>query len=339
MEKYFSISRVCARIGLVLHPPRTLPEATRILRGLTQSELATALGISQSMVSLLEAGKQRASAALVTSLAAALDMPEGLLRRPSPAPYTGHLLRPSLPRATRNAALSEVTMAHAHIDLLLAPSPADLVPAPENLDPVELAQELRERWDVQPGPISGMIPLLEEHGIVCVYRDLSDLGVPALASTAKSGRTLMFVDIAASRTDIAWSLAHELGHLVMPADPSKQSDMRADRFATAFLLPETDVRADHAFGSTLAYASRYGVRPRLLAQRLRDLKLVTHAQFRQLVHDTAEMPRSEAAAALLGSPSALADRVRDLGGSRQAAPLAFLTPEELRRRYLARSQT
>ena len=323
----------------VHQPPRTLLEAARILSGFTQSDLATALGIGQSKVSLLEAGAQRANAALVTSIATALKMPEGLLRRPTPAPHIGHLLRASLPRTALNLALSEVTMAHAHVDLLLDPAPADLIPASDG-DPNDLARALRDRWSIESGPPTGMIPLLEEHGVVCVFRDLSDLGVAAVASTAASDRTLLFIDTAASRIDVTWTLAHELGHIVMTSDPSKDAETRADAFAVAFLLPEQDLRADDTLGSTVelaAAALRYGVRPRVLARRLRALKMVTNAEFRKLVHEARQLPEAEAKPALLGSPSTLADRVRDAGGSRRAAPPAYLAAEELRQRYLSRS--
>lgn len=328
-------------IDPVQQPPRTLLEATRILRGVTQSDLAAALGVTQSMVSLLQSGTQRAPAALVTDIAAMLDMPEGLLRRPSPAPHIGHLLRPSLPRMALNMVLAEVTMAHAHVDLLLDSVPADLDSKPHG-DPDELAQELRERWTVASGPISGMISTLEEHGITCVYRHLSDLGVAAISSTAASGRTLMFIDTAASRLEVAWSLAHELGHLVLTSDPSKDQEARADAFASAFLLPESNLRADDSLGSSMslgAEASRYGVRPRQLALRLRDLKMITQTQFRQLIHEATEIGEEQPKSTMLGRPWALADRAREAGGSRRAAPPAFLTAEELRQRYLARSQS
>lgn len=321
----------------MLQPPRTLLEASRILRGLTQSDLAERLSTTQSMVSLLQSGKQRATSATVTNIAAVLEMPEALLRCPSPAPHIGHLIRSSLPRTARNRALAEVTMAHAHVDLLLDPIPAELDATPDG-NPDDLADWLRDRWALQPGPISGMIPLFEEHGIVCVYRDLSALGVAALSSTAEQGRTLMFVDTSASRVELAWSLAHELGHLVASDSPSKESEARADAFAIAFLLPEQDLRADGVVRSAVDVAPSHGVRPRALVQRLRDLGMVTHAQFRQLVHDATGVPDVEVPVTVLGSPSALANRVRDAGGSRRAASHALLTAEELRRRYLARSR-
>lgn len=324
----------------MIQPPRTILEATRLRRGLTQADLAAALGVGQSKVSLLESGSKRANATLVTDIASALNMPEDLLRRPSPAPRIGHLLRSSLRRTARNATLAELTMAHAHLDLLLDPRSSDLHSVTDSTDAEDLARHLRDRWKVQPGPISRLIPLLEEHGITCIFRDLSDLGSGALSSTAASGRTLLLVDASAPRVDVAWSLAHELGHLIFTGDPSKESEARADAFAMAFMLPEQDLRADDALGSSIdlaAAAGRYGVQPRLLAQRLRDVKIITHVQFRGLVHDSTQLP--EASTPVLGSPSAIADAVRAAGGSRLAASQALLTMEELRQNYLAGSGT
>lgn len=187
-----------------------------------------------------------------------------------------------------------------------------------------------------------MIPLLEEHGIICIFRNLFDLGTGALSSTAASGRTLVLVDASAPRVDVAWSLAHELGHLIFAGDPSKESEARANAFAMAFMLPEQDLRADGALGSSIdlaATAGRYGVQPRLLAQRLRDVKIITHVQFRGLVHDSTQLPEAEATTPVLGTPSAIADAVRAAGGSRLAASQALLTTDELRQNYLAGSGT
>ncbi|MFJ4175375.1 helix-turn-helix domain-containing protein [Microbacterium sp. NPDC089696] len=317
-------------------PPRTLLEATRILRGLTQSDLASALGITQSVVSLLQSGAQRAPAALVTNIASALEMPEALLRRPSPAPRIGHLLRPSLPRTALNRALAEVTMAHAHVALLTDPVHADLDPRPDR-NPDDLARRLRDRWAVAPGPITEMISILEANGIVCIYRDLSDLGVVALSSTAASGSTLMFLDRTASRMDLRWAIAHELGHLVMTDRSAKDSEALSDAFAIAFLLPEGDLRVD--LDDIAAEAACFGVRPRVLAQRYRNLRLITDLQFRKLVREEVALADAELPPVQLGSPSIIADAVRAAGGSRHAAAEAFLSVDDLRQRYLARSQS
>lgn len=191
-----------------------------------------------------------------------------------------------------------------------------------------------------PGPITGILSLLEQHGVVCLYRNLSDLGAAAFSSTTADGSTLMFLDTAASRIDLILAIAHELGHLCKIGEPSKEAEAGADAFAVSLLLPEGVLRADDKVGSSAdlaATASQHGVRPRLLAQRLLALKLVTHLQFRELVHGAGALPEEQAKIPMLGSPSTIADAVRTAGGSRIAAKQAHMPTDELRRNYLSRS--
>lgn len=187
-------------------------------------------------------------------------------------------------------------------------------------------------------PINKLIPILEAHDIVCGYRDLTPLSTAALASTAASGRTVMLLDTNATRIDLAWAIAHELSHLAVTDVPSKQDETAAEAFAAAFLMPETEILADDALRPVLdlsAVAEAWGVRPRVLAQRLRDLRRVTDAQFRQFVHQASEQAEHPGRRSLLGSPATIADAVSAAGGSHRAAPPALLSTDELRRGYLA----
>lgn len=325
-------------------PPRTVLEAIRILRGRSQRDLASDLKISQSAVSHLESGTQRADADLASRIAAALGMRQELLYRPSPAPRIRHLLMTSLPRTARNRAFAEVTLAHAHVDLLLDPVDADLERDHDHArdDPDEFAVALRARWGMPAGPVSELIRVVEAHGIICVYRDLSSLGVAAIASSSLTGRTLLFLDVGHARVELAEAIAHELAHLCIDSGPSSPEERRATAFASSFLMPATDLLADGDVRSDIdlaAAASRWGVRPRALAQRLRDVRMVSHRQFRELVHAAQGHAHDDTHTQLLGSPSTLARAVRQSGSSRAAADRALLEQDELRLGYLVRSAT
>ncbi len=54
----------------------------------------------------------------------------------------------------------------------------------------------------------------------------------------------MFVNRESPRDRLRFSLAHELGHMVMHTLPSPNIEDEADRFAAEFLMPERDIRSD-----------------------------------------------------------------------------------------------
>jgi len=316
-------------------------EAARVLRGLTQADLGEAVGVSQRTISQIEIRASRAEPGLTRTIATALGFPVDLFEQPDPSPRIGHVLRASLPRTARNDFLASVTMANAHANLLLGPHAANILRDPDGYaHPHDFAARLRRRWALPTGPVTRLIPTLEAQGIVCIYRDLTPIRTPALISTTERGQTLLFLDAGATRVELAWGIAHELGHRVFGEEPLKKGENDADAFAAAFLMPGRELLDDDELrvGLDLALAATaWGVRPRALAQRLRELNRITDLQFRALVHDAKALPEVDGRTSLIGVPAALADAVRCMGGSHAAARQAHLTTEELRRDYLARS--
>lgn len=313
-------------------------EAARVHRGWRQADLAEAAGVSQSVVSQLEDdAAQRSDPDLADALARALEIPVELFGQPDPAPRIGHTLQTSLPRTAVNQMLASITLVHAHVSLLVGPTAVAVFgDSDENAHSTNDAEHLRRRWSMPTGPVKRLLPTLEAQGIICIYRDLSPLRVPALLSTARGGQTLLFLDISATRVELASAIAHELGHRAL--NDATESD--ADDFAAAFLMPGQEVLDDETLepGMDLASAATaWGVSPRAVAWRLRELRRITDLQFRALIREAKGLGADEGRRSLLGTPSALVDAVRSAGGSHAAASRAFLSVEQLRRDYLARS--
>lgn len=190
------------------------------------------------------------------------------------------------------------------------------------------------------GPVQCLLPTLEAHGIVCIYRNLSALRIPALLTTAEHGQTLLFLDSSAPQIKLAGAIVHELGHWALGDQRPTGVESDADAFAAAFLMPGREVINDKTLGPGLDLAQAatiWGVPTRALARRLRELRQITERQLRDLIRDTKELGANEGRKALLGAPSTLVETVRSAGGSHAAASKAFLSVEQLRNDYLARS--
>lgn len=317
-------------------------EAARVHRGWRQTDLADAVGVSQSEISQLEDNAaQRSDPDLADAIARALEIPVELFGQPDPAPQISHTLQTSLPRTTRNQMLASITLAHAHVGLLLGPTAAISLRDPDAYaHPHDVAERLRRRWSLPAGPVKRLLPVLEARGVICVYRDLSPLRVLALISTTERGQTLLFLDTSATRVDLAAAIAHELGHRTLNDDSQEASESDADDFAAAFLMPGREVLDDETFGPGMdlgSAATAWGVSPRALARRLRELRQITDLQLRALIREAKGLGADKGRMSLLGAPSTLVDAVRVAGGSHAAASKAFLAVEALRTDYLARS--
>lgn len=328
--------------GTVLQPPHSVLQARRVLRDWNQTQLASAVGTTQSAISHFETGEGITDPDLAATVADVLDIPPPLLGVRPPGPEILHLLPPSLPRKPANHALASVTMTHARVTLLLGTPTEFLLRSPGGVGwahPHGYAESVRKAWELPSGPISRLLPTLESHGVVCVYRDLSALRTHALASTSADGGVLMLLDSRASRQQLAWAVAHELGHLVFGNEPSKAGEADADEFAIEFLTPGREL-LDLTITTSeelAAAATKYGVPARLLLRRLRQLRRVSARGEREVASAVRGMSLSELRRDFLGSPSRLADTVRTMGGSADAAKHAFISSEELRREYLSGS--
>jgi Zn-dependent peptidase ImmA (M78 family) len=110
------------------------------------------------------------------------------------------------------------------------------------------AQRLRSIWELGISPINSMMELLEDKGIKIVTVDLPET-VSGSKAFAKQGSVdaaaLMVVNSQHNGERQRFTLAHELGHLVLQFDEPlmpKQQEKAADWFAGAFLVTQELLR-------------------------------------------------------------------------------------------------
>lgn len=90
-----------------------------------------------------------------------------------------------------------------------------------------------------------MVRLLERAGIIITIR----FGVPevdAIAQVVPELPPMIFVNQDAPMDRLRFTLAHELGHLVMHAFPHPELEEEANRFAAEFLMPVANIRTQFA---------------------------------------------------------------------------------------------
>jgi Zn-dependent peptidase ImmA (M78 family)/transcriptional regulator with XRE-family HTH domain len=226
----------------------------RDLTGLTQTALASRIGVSAAAVSQFESGAAHPSPSTMAQIAEALDVPQPFLVRPLVDTHEGFFR--SLRRTAVSARRHARAVAHVAHDVALHAADREMLnvslipridlPLGASISAIEeAAARTRRSWALPPGPVGDTVALLEQHGVAVIRLPLSTAAVDAFS--------LPFVDhpvvvLAADKNDRARSRfdgAHELGHLVVHGEQIwgvKEVEDQAHAFAAAFLMPAAEIR-------------------------------------------------------------------------------------------------
>ncbi len=226
----------------------------RRARGISQVQLATALELSRAQISKIETGRMVPDDDFVARLAVLLRFkPSFFLRtaslRPSPANF--HRKRKKLTATEWERILAQAEILRLSIGSLLksVDMQASKKAAPE-IDPDQyagkiapIAAAVRQTWMLPRGPIADVAKAMEDAGILIVPFDFGTELIDGFCQPAIDAMPpLVFLNSRIKAKDrIRFSLAHELGHIVMHRIPSPTMEDEANVFAAAFLMPEEDI--------------------------------------------------------------------------------------------------
>jgi len=153
------------------------------------------------------------------------------------------------------------------------------------------ARSLRQHWGLGLDPIPKLVELLEERGIkvLSIVAEKVD-GLTAQVRRA-NGPALPVIVI--NRSDWAerkrFSLAHELGHMVMGISAAVNCEKAAHRFAAAFLMPAEALwnevgrhRTSISLAELLQLKRLFGTSFQAIVYRCKDLGIISESVFRDL---------------------------------------------------------
>lgn len=280
----------------------------RELTCLSQIDLAAKLEVTQSTIAQIEGGRFQPSDELVEAFAMQLGFPIAFFTQDDPPHFPqGSLLF----RAHKN--LSALQMAEAHrygqliyeISLKLSKRVKNKTPlrlpqlADDLTNPIEAAQLTRDTLGLSHDmPIPHFIRAVEQIGISVFSlpthlegRDAYSLWTrfPTLWTSQELTRPIMVLSRGAPGDRLRFSVAHELGHLVMHQSirgTSKALEDEADIFAAELLMPETTAREKILPPVTITSLAmlkpQWGISIQALLMRARDLEIITYSQYRYL---------------------------------------------------------
>lgn len=228
----------------------------RNFREMTQTGLAERTGLRQGTVSKIEGGMIEVTDAMAVRLSRALDVPVSFFYQTNRLYGLGsheyaYRKRQSTPARVRKRVEATVNLMRIHTDRLLESidlEPDCVIPQVNVADtektPEDVADDLRVLWHLPSGPVDDMTAALEHAGVVVIACHFGTSAIDATSVWLPTRVPLVFIneDIPGDRW--RFTLAHELGHLVMHPTPEEDMEAQADQFASAFLMPKRDIAAD-----------------------------------------------------------------------------------------------
>jgi len=284
--------------------PRMLVLA-RESRGMTQGDVAAAMirvldgdgAVSQGYVSKAEAGRLSVGDDRLKLFAAALGYPVSLLTLDDDVYGVGvglvyHRKRASLSATALRRIHAMLNLTRIQIRALLDASsrpPVDrfITFEVDDFDTAEdAAQALRAEWGLPNGPVKSVIGAIEDAGGMVAARVLAGRGLDAVSQRPATGNPVFLAHAVAPADRQRFTLAHEIGHVVMHRVPAAGQEQQADQFASEFLMPARDIRAYFSGRLDLArfleLKAVWGVSAAALAYRAHALGAVSDWQYRQL---------------------------------------------------------
>ncbi len=327
----------------------------RDAREVTQSELADATKFTQALVSKLENGLiTQPSDDVVEQFSLTLRFPTDFFfqtDRQVGFPPFHYRKRQRLGVKALAHISALINIRRQHIAKLVRSFDTSVSkPIPQidldehGLSPERAAERVRAYWMVPRGPVENLVDLIEAAGgIVVLSRFGTDL-LDGISFRSEGLPPLFFMNRDVPGDRFRFSLAHELGHMVMhnvPADDEKM-ESEAHRFAAAFLMPAADVRSYLSIVK-LSNLSRvkafWKVSIKALIKRAHDLKLITDHYYRVLnIQYNKSFKEGEPITIALEKPHLLRRIVRyhldELGYSvGELANLLCVFEEDLKRAY------
>jgi Zn-dependent peptidase ImmA (M78 family)/transcriptional regulator with XRE-family HTH domain len=242
-------------------------QLARQFRGVSQIALAKATGITQGYLSKIENGLIEPGEDTLEILSRVLSFPQVHFfnqDRVYGLPISVHAYRKkaSVPQKTLDSVQAEMNLRMMHYRKLLRS--VDISKEYElpyldieqyGGDAEEIASLVRRTWMMPNGPVKNLIDFVERAGVLIFVCDFPDGKVDGVTMAVKGMPPCIFLSKNQPADRMRFSLAHELGHLIMHRQPSPSMEDEANKFAAAFLMPSKDIYYDLKYASIKSLAA------------------------------------------------------------------------------------
>jgi Zn-dependent peptidase ImmA (M78 family)/transcriptional regulator with XRE-family HTH domain len=267
-------------------------------RGLSQTELAEAIGVTQGKVSKYENGTLPVNAGDIENIALALNYSTDFFYQTDPiyglgSSFIFHRKRKNVPVFVQRKIQAQVNILRMRIDRLLRSIDIEHENAFKYFDVDEfdgqigkIAAGVRAIWKMPQGPISNVTALIESAGGIVVKVAFETKLIDAVHLWPPNMLPLFFVNCDLPGDRLRWTLAHEIGHAIMhQSSPTGDVEEQANAFTGEFLMPRAEIER-HLHDLTLERAAilkpYWKVSMAAIIRRAKDLDCISERKYRTL---------------------------------------------------------
>jgi Zn-dependent peptidase ImmA (M78 family) len=222
--------------------------------GFTQKDAAARLGIVQPVLSRMENGVVTPDSAVLLKAAQVYQVPVEFFDLRDPVygpPVSVH----AMTRGKSDVTAHELDMITAELNIRLmhlarfldgvdynATADIPTLDVERYGSPEKIAATVRAHWSIPSGPIRNLTQFLERAGVVVGFSKFGGASVSGVTFRVAGRPPLILLNKYHPADRMRFTLAHELGHLVMHRFPTEDMESEANEFASALLMPAADIR-------------------------------------------------------------------------------------------------
>lgn len=228
-------------------------QLARESRGMTQSALAKKAGLTQGFVSRAENGDKEPSTEKLEAMSRALAYPIRFFFQQGRVAGLGISL--VYYRKRSRTLVGDLRRLQAEVNLrrlavaqlldgveLESHNTFQLMDIDDHDGDVEgVAALVRASWQLPLGPVKNLIGAIESAGGLVFMFPFGTKDIDAISVWPDDMPPLFFANAQAPTDRMRFSLAHELGHVIMHSNATEDMEREADRFASEFLMPQREV--------------------------------------------------------------------------------------------------
>lgn len=222
--------------------------------GFSQGEAAQKLVLPQTTLSRFETGVAIPTDEFIARASSVYDMPISFFRQPDAvfgAPVSVHpMWRKKQDVTVReiDRIVAELNVRAVHLRRFLEAVEYNAQSNIPSLDPEEyggdierIASIVRAHWLLPSGPIENLTAAVERAGAVVIHSPMGGSSVSGVTVVIPGLMPLVVLNSEQPADRLRFTLAHELGHLVMHKFPSPNMESEANDFASALLMPKSEI--------------------------------------------------------------------------------------------------
>jgi Zn-dependent peptidase ImmA (M78 family)/DNA-binding XRE family transcriptional regulator len=267
-------------------------------RNISQNEICKQVGLSQGNYSKVEHGLLEPSEIFVKQVSSFFKVDSDFFYQDEKSyspqnPY--HRSRSTLQIGDRDRVEAIANIYRIHIKKLLEAVEISYnlspIPVSETVSPEGIARLTRKNFHLPNGPVTNLTKVLEDNGIFVISYVFGTEALDGFTiHGAKDILPVIFINSSFPGERIRFTLAHELGHLVMHqqlrTEQYVKNEKEANVFASEFLMPTSDIIQDLRYINTiklnveilLRLKMKWKVSMNALLKRAIDLGVLTKNQ-------------------------------------------------------------